>query len=122
MTTKENIIIYKNRIKNEIANLDPSDKDEYLIAECEYFEDYLLENNISSESIEEMKSLLEYDRIILVLKAQLEQERIIKKAEKKAKEQKVKDDWKAAPMIEKLFTIALGVGIFSLIFWAIYIF
>jgi hypothetical protein len=119
MTNKENIVIYKNRIKNEIANLDPTEKDEYLIAECEYFDDYCLQNNISSESVAEMKSLLEYDRVLIVLKAQLDKERIIKKAEKKAKEQKAKDDWQAAPMGEKLFTIALGVGILSLIFWAI---
>ena len=120
MTTKENIIIYKNRIKNEIDNLDPSEKDDYLISECVHFEDYRSNNYISSESEQEIKSLLEYDRIVLILKDRMEQERIIKKAEKAEKRKKEKDDWKNATVVEKLVTIALGAGILFLMFWAIY--
>ena len=88
MTTKENIIVYKNRIKNEIDNLDPSEKDDYLISECLNFEYYRRNNYMSSESEQEMKSLLEYDRIVLVLEDRMEQERIIKKAEKARKTKK----------------------------------
>lgn len=105
MTTKENFALYKKRIKNEISSLDEDQRDEYFMAEWDYY----IENYSSDfpNSIEEMKDLLEFDRVLLIVKAQIEQERITKKAEKKQKQKEAKDEWKSLPIYAKLISIVL---------------
>ncbi len=90
MNTKENLVLYKQRIKREMESLDPSLRDEYLDSEYKiYKQEYLADY---PESYGQMRNFFECDR---------RRDDKMKKA--------VETPWSEVPLADKICAWVLGI-------------
>lgn len=99
MKSKENLVLYKQRVQKEIESLDPSLRDEYLDYEYKTYKDqYLLDY---PESWSDMRLFFECDR----------------RRDEKMKNAIAKSQvpWKDTPIKDKLATYFAGFVVLSII-------